>query len=346
MLPVFARSRPIGTRYATPGCEGYGPNTDQAMNCNAFQIFFALPLPIQEENSRARTNYHFISDIGSREHYGSRSCAPRDCASRYGARTTCRMRMKRISRQTVSRAQKDLAMTDTPSRPAFLRRYGLPAALMLLCLLLCLGRPAAARTLNGYGMPTGAFLQQPAPTVAALTWQLSKDRVVSIRYARLFNMSPQMVHQAFGRLRLVRLPEDRVLQVFYVRPGERIGYLLRRVRKGTLVYELPDGTPLLLRRCGNPIHKVLPTQRSMPLSSVPEYAPYESLPAMTFSSANAPLLRSATPSDFVEAAVTVPNKLPATPATIPPGKLPVVAGTHLGNWAWGFVPIVIGGIGG
>jgi len=220
-------------------------------------------------------------------------------------------------------------MTDNTPYASTLWRFGLLAALFLLCL----GRPVAARTLHRYRMPIGAFLRRPAPTGSALTRQLTDDKLVCIRYARLFNMSPPMVRRAFRRLRLTCLKQDRVLQVFYIRSGERIGYRLRRVRKGTRVYVLPDGTPLLLRVCGNPIHKVLSTKRRAPLFSVPEYAPYEPLPAITFSTEAAPLLRPAVPPDFVEVTVPAPN------------EVPVATKTRLSNWAWGIVPIIIGGVG-
>lgn len=225
-------------------------------------------------------------------------------------------------------------MTDNASFPSALGRYGLLAALLLFCL----GHPAAARPIHQYRMPIGAFLRRPAHGVPALTRQLADDRMVCIRYARLFHMSPPMVRRAFGTLRLTRLKQDRVLQVFYIHSGERIGYRLRRVRKGTLVYVLPDGTPLLLRLCGNPIHKTLPTQ---PQVHVPEFAPYEPPPASTFSLEETPPLRLATLPDFVEVEVAAPNHLPTYP-----GVLPAAASAPLANWAWGVVPVIVGSLGG
>ena len=107
-------------------------------------------------------------------------------------------------------------------------------------------------------MPPGAFLHQPAPDITALNRQIQKDPLVAKRYARLYNMSPDMVRSAFSKMRLSTLTEDHVYQVHYVHPGEIIGYKVRRIRKGTAIYRLPDGTPALVRVCGNPIRAKQP----------------------------------------------------------------------------------------
>ena len=111
----------------------------------------------------------------------------------------------------------------------------------------------------GSTMPPGAFLHQPAPDIAALNRQIQQDPRVAGRYARLYNMSPDMVRMAFAKMRLSTLAEDHVYEVHYVHPGEKIGYKVRRVRKGTAIYRMPDGTPALVRVCGNPIRATRPT---------------------------------------------------------------------------------------
>jgi hypothetical protein len=138
----------------------------------------------------------------------------------------------------------------------------------------------------GSTMPPGAFLQQPAPDIMTLNRQIQKDPLVAGRYARLYSMSPDMVRMAFSKMRLSTLSEDHVYEVHYVHPGEKIGYKVRRIRKGTAIYRMPDGTPALVRICGNPIRATHTTAvrgafRRAPEAGQPETAldfqPYEPL---------------------------------------------------------------------
>src|SRR5579871_6525367 len=162
---------------------------------------------------------------------------------------------------------------------------------------LWLGAPAVKAAPR---IPLGAFLRAPAPTVEALNRQIRNDPLVCTRYARLFKMSPAMIRAAFAHMRLSRLPEDRILQVHYVHPGERISARLRRVRKGTRVYLLADGTPALVQVCGNPVRAVLPSTRSVPYpvtgkpSIIPDFVENEEMQPLGAPGPAAPL-RSAAP---------------------------------------------------
>jgi hypothetical protein len=131
-------------------------------------------------------------------------------------------------------------------------------------------------------MPRGAFLRHPAVSADLLNTQTRTDSLVMARYARTFGLSPQMLRPAFARMHLMRLPQDRIMQVYFVRPGERIGCRLRRVRRGTLVYALPDSTPLLAQVCGNPLRAGLPPApwltRKCATPRVPDFDADEPLP--------------------------------------------------------------------
>jgi len=102
-------------------------------------------------------------------------------------------------------------------------------------------------------MPPGAFLRSPVSGVDALTRELRADSLVTSRYSRLLRLSPEMVRATFAHLRLIRLKQDMLLEVHHVHAHETIGSKVRRVRKGTPVFALPDGTPLLAQVCGNPL---------------------------------------------------------------------------------------------
>jgi len=85
------------------------------------------------------------------------------------------------------------------------------------------------------------------------------------RYARLFRLSPNQTRQALAQIHLMKLPQDDFLRVHYVKNSEQIGYRLRRVRKGTLVFAFSDGTPIMAQVCGNPLQ----SQLRMPAMMVP-----------------------------------------------------------------------------
>lgn len=110
-------------------------------------------------------------------------------------------------------------------------------------------------------MPRGSYLRKPAPTVAALCVQVKNDPLVMERYSRLFRMTPPLVRGAFAQLRLSRMKSDQISRVYYAHPNEKLGYRLRRVKKGTLVFVLPDGSPALVQICGNPLRADLKYKR-------------------------------------------------------------------------------------
>lgn len=111
--------------------------------------------------------------------------------------------------------------------------------------------PTAPTRYPAHGVPRGAFLRKPVHSVAELVQQIKTDRIVASRFSRLFNMSPQMVRLAFGNLHVAHLDHEIIRKVYYVHPGEVIGYRVLRIKKGTAVFAYPDGTPVLLMACAN-----------------------------------------------------------------------------------------------
>lgn len=108
------------------------------------------------------------------------------------------------------------------------------------------------------GMLPGSFLRAPVMSCLSLVKQVDADKLVADRYARLFQMSPGMVQLAFSHLHLTHLAKPCMLDVYYVHSGETLGYRIRRMEQGTLVFSLPDGTPMLMQVCGNPLRPHLP----------------------------------------------------------------------------------------
>jgi hypothetical protein len=98
---------------------------------------------------------------------------------------------------------------------------------------------------------------------------------------KAFHLPPEVIIRSFVHLKVVPLRADGVYEVHYVHPGEQIGFRIRRVRQGTPVFALPDGTPLLVQVCGNPLrHGPLDVLANYGahtgrLSTVPDFDPLE-----------------------------------------------------------------------
>lgn len=174
---------------------------------------------------------------------------------------------------------------------------------------------------KGAPMPRGSFLETPAKTVKSLNKELD-DPVVLERYSKLFNMPAALVRLALADLKLQPLTEDRNMEVWFVKAtpnGEVSGYRLRKVKKGTLIYAMQDGTPALIQVCGNPVRMMTaPSAAVTDIANLPEYEPYSLvLPANTFrpdvSGVDVATLDAA-PDDFVEVSMPdVPLPVPAEP---------------------------------
>ncbi len=197
-------------------------------------------------------------------------------------------------------------------------------------------------------MPQGAFLRIPSPDVAHLVAQVKADPRVAVRYARLFHLPVKMVPLAFAQLHLKKLSNDHIMQVHFVRQGDKVEKLIykpRRVMAGTPVYCLPDGTPLLVRVCGNPIRsRVSPEFYSN--IPVPEFDASETLtPVPTADSSTAaagpgrvvitPPLAPLEPIPVVDAeSVLPPTALPVAPS-LPPEGLKIASLPPVYAWAGG-----------
>lgn len=218
--------------------------------------------------------------------------------------------------------------------------------------LLAGGQAAQARR----RMPPGAFLHHPARSLKSLNRQIQNDPLVTQRYARIYRLSPEMVKVAFANMHLGVLTEDHIYEIHYVHPGEKIGYKVRRVRKGTAVYRMPDGTPALVKVCGNPIRAKQPTAVRGAFLRAPEFAqpetaldfqPYEALEAPANA---APVVvnnvRDAEPfAGFIESpAIPGPTEIPITPIELPAAAIPATAVHAVSSFA-NAVPAILAPLG-
>jgi hypothetical protein len=160
---------------------------------------------------------------------------------------------------------------------AICRRLRLAKRWFISLLYLCLAlSPAWAGK-----MPPGSFLCHPVTRLDDLLLQFEHNALVRERYVRLYASPPSHIRRAFAKMRLTRLSQDRILRVFYVHPGEVIGYKLRRVRRGTQVLTQTNGSPALIAACGNPVRTDLEVEHMPPKERekliVPEFEPTEPL---------------------------------------------------------------------
>ncbi len=199
--------------------------------------------------------------------------------------------------------------------------------------------PRLRRALQGGHLPPGSYIRQPAATVEELVSQVQNDPVVAARYARLFHMSPEAVRLAFRNLRRSTLTHDEVMRVYYVH-GDKLGYKLRRVRAGEPVFSLPNGAPVLVAVCGNPLRAtLLPPSLAL---QIPDFSPTEEVETVSppfppviaerleapapfpIGPVVPPVLAEVTP-NFVEETGVIPPVVTAAPNLFPLLLLPFLA---------------------
>ena len=242
-------------------------------------------------------------------------------------------------------------MKGDPTNRFRLVSFGVHAGLCLASLSVC-GHEAAAQATHSSRaashMPPGAFLRQPSPTVAMLVKQVKSDPQVAIRYARLFHLPVKMVPMALEQLHVKNLSEDHILQVHYVAAnegrGDKLVYKPRRVKKGTSVYCLPDGTPLLVRVCGNPIRSRL-SPELYSATPVPDFTPGEALmpPPVSSTLVAAPAPRAVPPPEAMLPVIPVvlaenvlaPTELPLAPPALTPPELRAASLPPVYHWVHG-----------
>ncbi len=232
-------------------------------------------------------------------------------------------------------------------------------------------------------MPPGSFLTQPAPDVAHLVKQVRSNPAIAIRYSRLFHLPLKMVATALAQLHLATLHEDHIMQVYFVRKEtvtttvtvrwrdpkthrlirrrrtrtqtiDKLLFKARRIKANTVIYSLPDGTPLLIRVCGNPTRtRVSPEFYSA--VPVPNFDPGEKLEAQVRNGTRQDdanlhaATRSVEPSNLPVPVVTlqpaedvlsveaIRMMPPISPADIPQAAIePVYHWVHSYAGLWGF----------
>lgn len=98
-----------------------------------------------------------------------------------------------------------------------------------------------------------AFINRKVSSTSQLVAQVKSDPEVMDRYVRHFSMTPDEVVAFLSQLKMGQLQADATFKIYSV-PGT--GYLkahMERLKKGHMMFFMPDGTPALVALCGNPV---------------------------------------------------------------------------------------------
>lgn len=188
-----------------------------------------------------------------------------------------------------------------------------------------------------------AFLDNPVDSTDELVAVLQKNKKLRQRYSKHFNIPEDRIIDFVKNTLIVdRIKKDRVVTNYCITKTGRVYALHQTFKKGTKVWALRDGTPILRWACANPLAKRLPialTSRRPRLSPTPEVAGQrprvaESAPDPVIPDVEAgvpviapqePLLANvenlAAPANFTGAAsaisggITIPGRFPLLPLT-------------------------------
>jgi hypothetical protein len=110
---------------------------------------------------------------------------------------------------------------------------------------------------------TGSFLGALVYTVPDLINQVEMKPAIALRYARHYNTTPAKVVQ-FMKDNLVEsyMPSTQTFRTYWVRRNGKIVSGNETLKKGTRVFALRNGTPILKWACGNPLTVSLPVIRT------------------------------------------------------------------------------------
>ena len=174
------------------------------------------------------------------------------------------------------------------------------ATLLTAVLLGLVGTPTqAAATPRHQKPPPDSYLQYRVYSVDQLIQQVQNNPTVRERFARHFEIAPGRV-VSYMRANLVEsyIPVTRRYTVYCISRSGRIYALKQTFHKGTKVFALKNGQPVLKWLCGNPLSHFLPAVVTQTYVKKPK-------PIVTVSRSIQTLTENAD--------VLVPNEVAATP---------------------------------
>lgn len=134
----------------------------------------------------------------------------------------------------------------------------------IVLLLLTVSLPAVASV--GERTAPGSFVPSYVSTVDELCNVVEHNQVVAERYARHFGIPADTVVRYFKQnLRISYLKQGGTYRTYFITRHGQITSGNTYLLTGERVFVNPDGTPVLIARCGNPLTRVLPAVQSQNL---------------------------------------------------------------------------------
>lgn len=174
-------------------------------------------------------------------------------------------------------------------------------------------RTGSARRLS---TPKDSYLEYKVYTVDQLIEQVSQNAAVRQRFARHFHIPEERV-VSYMQANLVEsyVPQTTHYTVYCVHPNGRFYKIHQTFRRGTKVFALKNGEPVMKWLCGNPLMHLLPdvTVKYLPETQPPikkvspfiqELIPTETANILIPAEVPAPVFQPAVPISLVSAAAT------------------------------------------
>ena len=200
---------------------------------------------------------------------------------------------------------------------------------VLCCLTILLSAAAYAAVLR---TPPGSFATKFVTSPAELSDLVKNDQVAARRFSEHFGVTrAELVAYFRDHLQVKTLSRSGDYTIYFISKGGRVASRRARLFPGEKVFAGPDGKPVILARCGNPLARRLPkipvrTVREIPPPKlgtaeplislqeselVPTLVQAEAAPALTSEPPEPPIVLSTTVSTFTRAAWLAPALLGA-----------------------------------
>jgi hypothetical protein len=196
-----------------------------------------------------------------------------------------------------------------------------------------------ARQVRHAAPPPDSYLQYRVYTVDQLINQVETNATVRRRFARHFQI-PESRVVSYMRANLVEsyVPETKRYTVYCVRPSGRFYPIRQTFRRGTKVFALRNGEPVLKWLCGNPLSKMIPDVQTRIVRQTPprivlkpsiqELRPTETANVLIPNEVPTPMLQPAIPIQLASAATPLYGR----GSSLLPFLLPIaLLGVHTGG---------------
>lgn len=215
-------------------------------------------------------------------------------------------------------------------------------------------RPDTGHSVRGHRLspPRDSYLQYKVYSVEQLIQQVSDNPAVRQRFARHFQI-PESRVVSYMRANLVEsyVPQTGRYTVYCMHPSGKFYPVKQTFRRGTKVFALRNGEPVMKWVCGNPLSKFLPDIQVKNLTkqpvqkvspSIEELLPAEQANILVPSEIPAPVYQPAVPASLVSA--SAPLLVHGGGSSLLPFLLPAaLIGIHGGHSSSQTPPILIPG---